>query len=130
MKRPSALRLVTRAPGGKPPKPPFGIGAWSATAVDVAVLLHAPHGGDRAIASVAEQVPRASTLPSGASVFVLGGAASDRRLWRLLGRRFPVTRASRCTALLVRGYVDIGAGVDEVSGDDLAWGSAPFADRL
>ncbi len=125
MKRPSAIRLITRTPAGKSPKPPFGLGTWSATAADVAVLLDALPGGHRATASIVEQVPQASSLPSGTWVVVLGAAPSHRRLWRLLGRTVPVARAARCTALLVRGYVEIGAGVDETSGADLTWGSAP-----
>jgi hypothetical protein len=122
---PSAIRLLTRAPGGNAPKPPFGLAAWSPTAEAVAVLLDAPDGDPHGIAKVAEQVPLASTLPSGTSVVVLGRARSRRRLWRLLGRTVPISRAARCSALLVRGYVDIGAGVDEATGSDLAWGSAP-----
>ena len=126
MRRPSAIRLVARTAGGKPPKPLFGIGAWIPTAADVAVFLDTPRGDDhRVMSGVAEQLPQASTLPSGTAVYVLGGAASDKRLWRLLGRTVAVARAARCTALLIKGYVDIGAGVDDVTGVDLAWGSAP-----
>jgi hypothetical protein len=125
VKRPTEIRLVTRAARGKPPKPPFGIAGWTAGAVDVAVLLDAPPENGRAITSIAEQVPLASSLPSGTAVFVLGAAPSAHGLWRLFGRTAPVARTVRCTALLVRGYVEIGAGIDEASGADVAWGSAP-----
>lgn len=125
MKRPTEIRLSARGARGKPPKPPFGIAGWNAEAVDVAVLLDAPPENHRAIASVAEQLPLASSLPSGTAVFVLGAAPSAHAIWRLLGRTAPVARAVRCTALLVKGYVEIGAGVDEASGSDLVWGSAP-----
>ncbi len=125
MMSPSALRLVARTPGHKPPRPPFGLRAWSQAAADFAVALEAPADDLRAISDVAEQVPGASTLASGTAVFVLGAAANRNRLWRLLGRGVRVTRATRCTALLVKGYVEIGAGIDKASGHDLAWGFAP-----
>jgi len=122
---PSALRLLSHAAGGKAPKPPFGIRAWSPTADDVGVLLEAPSDDSHAITKVAEQLPPASTLASRTTIFVLGAAAKPGGFWRLLGRAVPVSRATRCTALLVRGYVEIGAGVDKASGHDLTWGSAP-----
>jgi hypothetical protein len=71
--------------------------------------------------AVADQIPRASTLPPGTRVVVLGTAT--RRggvLRRLLGpKTVPVPRSTGCTALLTRGYVGIGAD------DDGAWGYAP-----
>jgi hypothetical protein len=120
-----ALRLMARAgPLRSPPKPPLGLEGWSPTAEAIAVLLDAAADRDpRTIAGVAAQLPLASTLPSGTPVFVLGKATAARPFWHLLARRIPIPLASRCTALLVRGYVDIGA--DEVDGDDLAWGHAP-----
>jgi hypothetical protein len=125
--RPDALRLVARAGAkgrSKPPRPPFGLAAWSPTADAIAVLLDAGAADDpRTIAGVAAQLPHASTLPSGTAVFVLGKATAARAFWRLLARDLPVPRASRCTALLAKGYVDIGA--DDVNADDLAWGLAP-----
>jgi hypothetical protein len=122
---PSAIRLVARTPSTKPPRPPFGLRVWSTEAETVGVLLDEPNPDHDEIRAVAEQVPLASTLPAGTSVIVLGAARSENRLWRLLGRTVPVPRAARCTALLVRGYVDIGAGLDERGGSDLAWGSVP-----
>lgn len=119
-----ALRLLAPAAAGKPPRPPLGLAAWSAEADAIAVLLDA--GGDvdlRTASGVASQIPHASTLPSGAAVFVLGKAAASRSFWRVFARDLPVPRASRCTALLARGYVDIGGA--DIDGDDLAWGQAP-----
>jgi hypothetical protein len=73
------------------------------------------------VAAMASQIPHASTLSARASVVV--PAAAVRRggvLRRWLGdRSVPVPTAVRCAALLVRGYVDIGA--DEAR----AWGYAP-----
>ena len=121
---PDALRLVARAPGARPPRPPLGIGAWSPTADAVAVLLDA--GGDadpQTVAGVVAQLPAASDLAPGTPLLVLGRATDLRAFWRLFSRSVPVPRLARCTALLMRGYVDIGAG--DVDGDDLAWGYAP-----
>jgi hypothetical protein len=44
-----------------------------------------------------------------------------------IGRGRTVGRAERCSALLARGYVRIGAGVDPKTRNDLAWGHAPPA---
>lgn len=128
--RPPALRLLARAPGGgatgdrgKPGRPPFGLATWDPTAEAIAVRLDAGGDGARTPAGVAAQLPHATTMPSGTLVFVLGKAVAVRSLWRLFARDVAVPRAARCSALLVRGYVDIGA--DDVSGDDLAWGAAP-----
>jgi hypothetical protein len=71
--------------------------------------------------AVAGQIPLASTLEPRTRV-VVPGTATRRGgvLRRLLGQqRVPVSRAVRCTALLVRGYVDVGAR------DDETWGYAP-----
>jgi hypothetical protein len=72
-------------------------------------------------AAVAGQIPPASTLSPRTRVTVPGTATRQGGvLRRLLGQRsVPVSRAVRCTALLVRGYVDIGAD------DEGAWGYAP-----
>jgi hypothetical protein len=120
----AALRLVARNLDGKPRRPPLGIAAWTPTADAIAVLLDAGGGGDPgAIAGVAAQLPLAAELPAGTPVFVLGRARARRSFWRLFARDVAISRAARCTALLVRGYVGIGAG--SIEGDDLAWGQAP-----
>jgi hypothetical protein len=72
-------------------------------------------------AEVAAQIPAASERPVGTAV-VIPAVASRKRgaLGRLLGDgKVKVPLAARCTALLVRGYVDLS-----VSGD-VAWGVAP-----
>jgi hypothetical protein len=122
----SSLRLIGPTPKGPLPRPPLGLANWSATADAIAVLLDAADGGDlRTIEGVAAQLPHASTLPSGTPLFVLGTAAAVRSFWHPFARGAPIPRASRCTALLARGYVDIGA--QEVDGDDLSWGHAPYS---
>jgi hypothetical protein len=122
-----ALRLVARTQEGKPPRPPLGVTAWTPTADAIAVLLDTGDAGDggdlRAIASVVAQLPPAADLPHGTPVFVLGRANARRSFWRVFARDLAIPRDVRCTALLVRGYIGIGAA--EIQGDDLAWGQAP-----
>jgi hypothetical protein len=125
--RPAALRLVTRARAGKLPKPPLGLRAWSPDAEALALLLDEQRGDPRALAEVAAQLPRASSLAPGTLVVILGTAANERPFWRLFARGAEVSRAARCSALVARGYVDVGAGLDEATGADLAWGASPLS---
>jgi hypothetical protein len=121
--RPAALRLCTSARGTRAPKPPLGLRAWSGDASAVAVLLDATGTDMDDPAEVAAQIPPATDLPAATPLFVLGAAVRSRGVLRWLGvRTVPVTRAARCSALVARGYVGIGAGVDVTSGADLSWG--------
>jgi hypothetical protein len=115
---------MTHAPG-KAPRPPFGLRSWEPSAAATAILLDVRGRSTCTAADVAGQLPLASTLPPGTPVVVLGAAANDSPLWRLFARGFPVSRAARCSALIARGYVDVGAGVDVATGADLAWGTSP-----
>ncbi len=123
--RPSSLRLETRARSGKAPRPPFGLAAWSEQAPAVAVVLDAGACDVDDPVAVAGQIPEASALEPGTRVFVLGAASRGSGLLKRWMGSVAVSRVTRCSALLVRGYVGIGAGVDEVSRADLAWGVAP-----
>jgi hypothetical protein len=127
--RPRALRLTTRAQGAKPPAPPFGLRTWSPDAQATAVLLDATGVDLAEVGAVAQQIPGADALPGGTPVLVLGAAARPGSFWRRIlgGRRIPVARATRCTALIARGYVDVGAG--DADGVDVAWGWVPGFDR-
>jgi hypothetical protein len=71
--------------------------------------------------AVATQIPAAGGLAARTRVSVLPTALRRSGvLGRILGpREVPVGRAARCTALLVRGYVDVAAD------DTSAWGFAP-----
>jgi hypothetical protein len=77
-------------------------------------------------------LPDPAELPPGTMVVVLGEIAAARSLARsvlaVFGRVRSVSRALRCTALVARGYVDVGAGEDETRAD-LAWGFVPPAVR-
>lgn len=119
---PKALRLVRRAAGATPPVP-FGLRAWSDDpGADVAVVVDANDA--RAIAS---EIPPARELPEGALVVVLDASEAARGFFAKLTKKklAPVERATRGSALLARGYVRLGGGVDDATGLDLAWGYAP-----
>jgi hypothetical protein len=121
--RPTALRLCTRASDARVPAPPFGLESWTPDGRAIAVLVHAEGLDVDDPAQVAEQIPLATELPLTTPVFVLGVAVRSRRRLGWLGMRtIPIARTVRCTALIARGYVDVGAATDEESGADLAWG--------
>ena len=126
--RPAALRLWTRAGGVKPPRPPLGLASWTDDAGALAVLLDVDRVDDDDAHNArawSDQVPRAADLPPATPVFVLGEAR--RKSGWPWTRTAPVSRAARCTVLVARGYVGVGAGVDEATGADLAWGlSSPW----
>ena len=127
--RPSALRIAP-ADASPLPRPPFGLRRWSdAHDAPVAVLLSLPAGwpptglGD--VDTIAAQLPDPSSLAAGTLVVILGeGMASPGLFGRLLRPRGRIARAVRASALLVRGYVDIGGGLDPSTRQDLAWGYA------
>jgi hypothetical protein len=125
--RPAALRLVTTARTSRPPRPLFGLAGWTTDAPSAAVLLDATGLNGDDSPAVAHQLPPTTTLPAGTLVVVSGAAL---RGVGVLGRLFrgattPVSRAARCGALVARGYVDVGAGVDPATKIDIAWGRAP-----
>ncbi len=124
--RPVALRLVTRAQRVSAGILPFGLHAWSSYALAVAILLEAEADALNEV-EVASQIPLARGLAPATPVFILGSAtrAPSRASWLsslLRSGIVKVGRAPRCGALLMRGYVGLGAGIDETSGSDLVWG--------
>jgi hypothetical protein len=75
---------------------------------------------------VAEQLPSPESLDPGQLVVVLPhGAPSEQWLGRLLAKRAWASPAVRATALLARGYVQIGAFTDLKRREDVVWGYAP-----
>lgn len=92
-----------------------------------AVALGAEAAADaRAIACA---LPAPEDLAPGTLVVVLPvvveAPSLASRFRSVLGRTRTIPRAERCTALLARGYVRLGAAEDAASGHDLAWGWAP-----
>jgi len=124
MPRPAALRLVTRAERLPRASLPFRLASWTPDAPGIAVWLETA-GEDLDDAAIAAQLPPARDLAPATPVFVLGTAVRAHP-----ARWFPslrcsavrIERAPRCGALLMRGYVRLGAGLDEASSADLVWG--------
>jgi hypothetical protein len=82
-----------------------------------------------AVREALAQIPEASTCEPGTMIAIPGDVAPERSrglLGRIasIGPRPQVHRAMRCTGLLARGYVRIGAGAD-AEGVDWTWGYVP-----
>jgi hypothetical protein len=69
-------------------------------------------------------VPEPETLAPGTWVVLLPDPQRGRGLLSAFGRK-PIARAARSRVLLLRGYVDIGAGVDPASRLDVVYGRVP-----
>ncbi len=87
------------------------------------VTLDVTNADPEDVSAVASQIPDPKTLPPRTRVTVPAIATRGGGLLRrLLGEtKVPVSRAIRCTALLVRGYVGVGADTER------AWGVVPGA---
>jgi hypothetical protein len=84
-----------------------------------------PKDGFGPIATVIAALPNPEDLPKGTLVAVHGsGRARTNVLVRwLLPKRREAHRAVRCTALLARGYGNVGSAVDPKTGEWIAWGN-------
>jgi hypothetical protein len=80
------------------------------------------------VAAVMAALPDPADLPPGTLVVVAGNLDTPggfaRSVLAVFGRSKTVPRAHRCSALVARGYVDVGAASDEAR-SDLAWGRTP-----
>lgn len=92
-----------------------------------------PADGFGPLPVLVEQIPAPADVGPGAWVGLLPSRRSPagflaRSPWLAsLLRRAPAAHlALRCTALLARGYEQVGAGRDE-HGREVAWGRAPLA---
>jgi hypothetical protein len=105
----------------------------SAAARAAAVTVTITEEAVSSVEAIAAQLPDPATLPGGTLVIVPAEVSGSRSLARsvlaVFGRTKTVTRARRCSALLARGYVDIGAG-DDANRADLAWAKTPSAASL
>ncbi len=121
---PNAFRLAGPAAPYARSRVPFDV---RDDADAVAVVLGPDDAKDAA--SVARAIPDADELAEGTMVVVLpvvvDGASLARRVLAALGRGKTIPRVDRCSALLARGYVRIGACVDAGTKLDLAFGFAP-----
>ena len=81
------------------------------------------------VAAAARALPDPADLDEGALVLVNGEPGGARslgvRVLAAFGRNKTVPRAIRCSALVARGYVRVGAGTDPDTRADVAWGYVP-----
>lgn len=123
-------------PHAKASRPAVGVRARSAaTPLDPAVLKAArivsiAESDAGSIAAMMAALPDPADLDEGTLVVVPGEPAGGRTLGRSLlavfGRAKPIARTRRSTALVARGYVDVGAA--ESDDGDLVWGRVPARD--
>jgi hypothetical protein len=85
-----------------------------------------PKDGLGPIPTVIAQLPAPEDLAKGTLVVVhaSGRARPNLVLRWLLPKRREVHAAVRCTALLARGYRNVGSAVDPKTGERIAWGYA------
>jgi hypothetical protein len=90
-----------------------------------------PADGMGPVTTILSQLPDPTELRPGALVVVRDAGKPPQGLRRLargvqnLWRKMPRAHAAvRCTALLARGYRDIGARLDPRTGEALVWGFA------
>jgi hypothetical protein len=96
-----------------------------------------PADGIGPVATLVAQLPDPAELPAG-SVLVVRQMQKPRGGLRglidhavaLVRRRRKAHVAVRCTALLARGYRDIGSSTDPKTGEELAWGLAPHREAM
>lgn len=95
-----------------------------------------PADGIGPVSAIVAQLPDPAELPEGALLVVHESAKPADGLRRVAqgvatlwtGKRRAHV-AVRCTALLARGYREIGAAVDPRSGEELTWGLAVTSSR-
>jgi hypothetical protein len=121
---PASARYVSRSAKGRPPRPPFGLTTWTDGGEATVVRLDGVAGDLAHAEAVAAQIPDRATFECRTLVVLLGTAVPAGAAWRRLVflRDEMVPRASRASALVMRGYVDVGAGSDAGSSQDLVWG--------
>jgi len=120
MPRIQTVRFLGTA-SARPRTAPLGA-AWVDAETAEAVAVQLPEDGPAAEA--AAHVPEASSLPPGTWVIVLPEPTRSKGLLSAFGRK-PIARATRAGALLLRGYVDIGADAETKSRMDLVYGRVP-----
>ncbi len=116
---PKTLRFAGRA---RPRVAPFGA-VWVAEGEPADAFAVQLESDPPSAQEAATLVPDAASVPRGTWVLVLPEPARGKGLLSAFHRK-PIARATRAGALLLRGYVEIGADVDAKSQMDLVYGKA------
>lgn len=104
---------------GGPPLPPVGL--W----IEPSLPPDWPRDGMGPLATITSQIPAADAVPRGTWVAIRPSRVPPRGLLaRLFQKPGGAHLALRCTALLARGYTQVGGGTDG-QGQEVAWGRAP-----
>lgn len=128
---PPSVRRWRLLPSTSLPRGSAPLGVSSCEPLDAAelregdALWFVPAGVDPDVpAALASALPDPATFRG---LIVVGPTVAERGFFaRVLGRETRVRRAVRGSALLLRGYRDVGGGLDPASGLDLCWAtSAP-----
>ncbi len=84
------------------------------------------------VGAAARALPDLAELEAGTLVLVIRELREPRSIARsvlaALGRSKTAPRAIRCSALVARGYVRVGAGIDPDTRADVAWGYVPVTE--
>lgn len=112
------MRFV--GPKGAKPRAPFGIGD---VADDGEAWLVALTNAE-SVAAAAAELPNPSSLAPGTLLVILPEAPTRGGLFSLFSSGRAASRSVRTGALLVKGYVDLGACIDPHTRQDLVWGRA------
>ena len=125
---PNGFRFIGRAASHARFALPTLLGAtYQQDGTTYVVALGSDQGHD--VASLTAALPDPKSIDPGALVVVLDhvikAPSFARRMLGAFVRERSIPRALRCSALLCRGYVRIGAGIDPSARADLAWGYTP-----
>ncbi|MBX3230233.1 MAG: hypothetical protein KIT84_24625 [Labilithrix sp.] len=122
-----------RIPAPKASRPAVGVRArtaatpLSAADIDSARLVVLSEADASSLESAVAALPDPDELDPGSLVVIPAQVEEPKSLARsvlaVFGRAKTVARTRRCTALVARGYVEVGAAVSDDG--DLAWGRAP-----
>lgn len=120
-----------RVPAPRASRPAVGVRARTAARPPAdltaarTIAIAETHAGSAA--AIMTALPDPATLDPRTLVALLPASAGEKSFGRSLlaafGRTKKIDLAKRCSALVLRGYVDVGAA------DDIAWGYAPGSDR-
>jgi hypothetical protein len=115
---PRSMRFV--GANGSQARAPFGLARLTDDGEAWLVALTDAHS----VAAAAAELPLPSALDPGTLMVILPHAPAQGGLLSLFSSGRSASRSVRAGALLVRGYVELGACIDPHTKLDLVWGRA------